>query len=90
MHRTAGGPAVRRTVTVIMPVRNGEGFVARSLGAVLDQDYPPELVQVQVKFRRRWRDRGQDTAWAWFDHRSSSLTVRARMRRSSRRVQLVT
>ena len=31
-----------------MPVRNEEGFIARSLSAVLDQDYPPELVQVLV------------------------------------------
>jgi glycosyltransferase involved in cell wall biosynthesis len=43
-------PAVteRPGVTVIMPVRNEEAFIARSLGAVLGQDYPPELMQVLV------------------------------------------
>jgi succinoglycan biosynthesis protein ExoA len=43
------GPTTERpTVTVIMPVRNEEGFIARSLGAVLGQSYPAELVQVLV------------------------------------------
>ncbi|MEM9597250.1 MAG: glycosyltransferase, partial [Acidobacteriota bacterium] len=36
------------TVTVIMPVRNEEAFIARSLGAVLDQDYEPAAVDVLV------------------------------------------
>ncbi len=31
-----------------MPVRNEESFIRRSLGAVLEQDYPAELVQVLV------------------------------------------
>ncbi len=44
--RTAA--AGRPGVTVIMPVRNEEAFIARSLGAVLGQDYPPELMQVLV------------------------------------------
>lgn len=35
-------------VSVIMPVRNEEGFIARSLGAALAQDYPPERVEVIV------------------------------------------
>ncbi len=35
-------------VTVIMPVRNEEAMIARSLGAVLAQDYPAALVQVLV------------------------------------------
>jgi succinoglycan biosynthesis protein ExoA len=38
----------RPAVTVIMPVRNEESFIARSLGAVLGQDYPAELLQVLV------------------------------------------
>jgi succinoglycan biosynthesis protein ExoA len=38
----------RPTVSVIMPVRNEEGFIRRSLGAVLEQDYPAELLQVLV------------------------------------------
>ena len=36
------------TVSVIMPIRNEEVFIDRSLGAVLGQDYPAELVQVLV------------------------------------------
>ncbi|MEM9595669.1 MAG: glycosyltransferase family 2 protein [Acidobacteriota bacterium] len=36
------------TVTVIMPVRNEEAFIARSLGAVLGQDYEPAAVDVLV------------------------------------------
>ena len=36
------------TVTVIMPTRNEERFIARSLGAVFDQDYPADLLQVLV------------------------------------------
>jgi glycosyltransferase involved in cell wall biosynthesis len=45
-----GSPATDAapTVTVIMPIRNEEAFIARSLGAVLDQDYPAELMQVLV------------------------------------------
>ncbi|WP_281412220.1 glycosyltransferase family 2 protein [Miltoncostaea marina] len=35
-------------VTVIMPIRNEEAFIARSLGAVLAQDYPAERLQVLV------------------------------------------
>lgn len=31
-----------------MPIRNEEAFIARSLGAVLTQDYPPERLQVLV------------------------------------------
>lgn len=35
-------------VTVIMPIRNEERFISRSLGAVLRQDYPPGRMQVLV------------------------------------------
>ncbi|HZC06343.1 MAG TPA: glycosyltransferase family 2 protein [Ktedonobacterales bacterium] len=35
-------------VSVIMPVRNEEGFIARSLGAALSQNYPPERIEVLV------------------------------------------
>jgi len=35
-------------VSVIMPVRNEEGFIDRSLQAVLSQDYPAELMEVIV------------------------------------------
>lgn len=35
-------------VTVIMPVRNEERFIARSLGAVLQQDYPAERIEVLI------------------------------------------
>lgn len=35
-------------VTVIMPVRNEADFIARSLGAVLAQDYPPERVEIII------------------------------------------
>jgi glycosyltransferase involved in cell wall biosynthesis len=35
-------------VTVIMPVRNESAFIGRSLGAVLAQDYPAELIEVLV------------------------------------------
>ncbi len=35
-------------VTVIMPIRNEGAFIARSLGAVLAQDYPAERMQVIV------------------------------------------
>ena len=39
--------AVHR-VTVIMPIRNERDFVERSLGAVLDQNYPHESLEVLV------------------------------------------
>ena len=39
-------PADRLPVTVIMPIRNEAAFIARSLGAVLDQDYPADRMQV--------------------------------------------
>ncbi|MCC6805186.1 MAG: glycosyltransferase family 2 protein, partial [Anaerolineae bacterium] len=35
-------------VTVIMPIRNEEAFIARSLGAVLQQDYPAERIEVLI------------------------------------------
>jgi glycosyltransferase involved in cell wall biosynthesis len=35
-------------VTVIMPIRNEEEYIARSLGAVLAQDYPADRMEVLV------------------------------------------
>lgn len=35
-------------VTVVMPIRNERGFIARSLGSVLAQDYPSERLEVIV------------------------------------------
>jgi glycosyltransferase involved in cell wall biosynthesis len=35
-------------VTVVMPVRNEERYIERSLGAVLAQDYPAEFMEVLV------------------------------------------
>jgi len=38
----------RPDVTVVMPIRNEGAFLAKSLGAVLDQDYPAERMEVIV------------------------------------------
>jgi succinoglycan biosynthesis protein ExoA len=35
-------------VTIIMPIRNEADFIARSLGAVLAQDYPAELIDILI------------------------------------------
>ena len=35
-------------VSVVMPVRNEEAFIAHSLGAVLTQDYPPEFTEILI------------------------------------------
>ncbi len=35
-------------VSVIMPVRNEQAFIARSLGAVLSQEYPPERIEALI------------------------------------------
>jgi glycosyltransferase involved in cell wall biosynthesis len=35
-------------VSVIMPIRNEADFIARSLGAVLAQDYPPERLEIII------------------------------------------
>lgn len=35
-------------VTLIMPIRNEEAFIERSLGAVLGQDYPADRLQILV------------------------------------------
>ncbi len=35
-------------VSVIMPIRNEEAFIARSLGAVLQQDYPAEKIEILI------------------------------------------
>jgi succinoglycan biosynthesis protein ExoA len=35
-------------VSVVMPVRNEESFIAESLGAVLQQDYPSESMEILV------------------------------------------
>ncbi len=42
------GNANKPLVTVIMPIRNEEAFIARSLGAVLAQDYPVDRIEVLV------------------------------------------
>jgi succinoglycan biosynthesis protein ExoA len=36
------------SVTIIMPIRNEAAFIERSLGAVLAQDYPADLLEVLV------------------------------------------
>jgi glycosyltransferase involved in cell wall biosynthesis len=36
------------SVTIIMPVRNEAAYIRRSLGSVLAQDYPPELIQIII------------------------------------------
>ncbi|MEO8394897.1 MAG: glycosyltransferase family 2 protein, partial [Chloroflexota bacterium] len=36
------------SVSIIMPVRNEALYIAQSLGAVLRQDYPPELLEIIV------------------------------------------
>ncbi len=40
--------AHRPLVTVVMPIRNEAAFIERSLGAVLEQDYPADRMQVLV------------------------------------------
>ncbi len=35
-------------ISVVMPVRNEAAFIARSLGAMLAQDYPPDRVEIIV------------------------------------------
>lgn len=35
-------------VSIVLPVRNEEAFIARCLGAVLAQDYPPDRMEVLV------------------------------------------
>ena len=35
-------------VTIIMPIHNEAAFIERSLGAVLAQDYPADLLEVLV------------------------------------------
>src|SRR5687768_15770091 len=37
-----------RTVTVLLPVRNGERWIARKLDAIMALNYPRELVDVIV------------------------------------------
>jgi glycosyltransferase involved in cell wall biosynthesis len=35
-------------VSIVVPVRNEEAFIARCLGAVLGQDYPPDRMEIMV------------------------------------------
>jgi succinoglycan biosynthesis protein ExoA len=35
-------------VSIILPIRNEEAFIARCLGAILSQDYPPERMEILV------------------------------------------
>ena len=44
----AEAPKGQPFVSVVMPVRNEEAYIERSLGSVLAQDYPPELLEVVV------------------------------------------
>src|SRR5690349_4814573 len=41
---TSPGPSV----SVVIPVRNEENFIARCLSAVLSQDYPPDKIEVLI------------------------------------------
>jgi succinoglycan biosynthesis protein ExoA len=45
---TAGTPAELPFVSVLMPVRNEADFIERSLGAVLEQNYPHHLMEVVI------------------------------------------
>lgn len=42
------GPDVFPSVSIIMPCRNEAASIARSLGSVLAQDYPPEQMQILI------------------------------------------
>ena len=44
----AGPAPFRPFVSVLMPVRNEAAFIARSVGAVLAQDYPSDRVEIMV------------------------------------------
>jgi len=44
----ASAPGVRPLVSVIVPVRNEERFVQGCLTAILEQDYPPERLEILV------------------------------------------
>ena len=35
-------------VSIIMPVRNEAGYIGRSVGSVLAQDYPPDRMEILV------------------------------------------
>jgi glycosyltransferase involved in cell wall biosynthesis len=35
-------------ITVIMPIRNEEAFIAQSLGAILNQDYPQDRLEILI------------------------------------------
>lgn len=48
MSRSADPERDLPSVTVVMPVRNERAAIERSLGAVLAQDYPPDLLEVLV------------------------------------------
>ena len=48
MNQTNSRPAGAPFVSVLMPIRNEADFIARSLGAVLAQDYPTERLEVIV------------------------------------------
>ena len=57
--------SAHRSVTVIMPIRNEGGFIDRSLGAVIDQDFPHHRLQILVADGRSTDDtraRVQDLA----------------------------
>jgi succinoglycan biosynthesis protein ExoA len=46
--QTRAGRTEPPLVSLIMPIRNEAGFITRSLGAVLAQDYPPERLEIWV------------------------------------------
>jgi succinoglycan biosynthesis protein ExoA len=46
--RTPPAANNRTSVSVIMPIRNEAGFIPRSLGAVLAQDYPADQMEVLI------------------------------------------
>lgn len=46
--RTVRKTFVPRTVTVILPVKNGACWIEQKLRSLLEQNYPPELVEILV------------------------------------------
>jgi len=48
MNSKVGGEKGRRTVSIVMPIRNEAGSIRTSLETVLSQDYPLELVEIIV------------------------------------------
>lgn len=73
-HEPGAGAGSPTRVTLLVAMRNEERFIERCLRSILDQDYPPELLETLV-FDGRSTDRSRELAERLIEGRSGWLVA---------------